>query len=271
MDQNDLPAEVNKVPVVMAFSGSDPTGGAGILADSEAVASMGCRLAPVITTLTVQDTVNVIACQPVESALVVEQARAVLEDMPIHAFKLGMLGSVDNVEVVHTLLRDYPDIPVVLDPVLIAGGGAPLADEALQQAMITLLFPLTTLLTPNSHEARILAPEADSLDACAHELEGYGCEFVLMTGTHENTPMVENILYTNRRRLDSWQWERLEQDYHGSGCTLAAGIAALLAHGNEPCSAVQEAQEYTWQALRNGYRPGMGQYLPNRFYWTGKR
>ncbi|HHL45982.1 MAG TPA: hydroxymethylpyrimidine/phosphomethylpyrimidine kinase, partial [Gammaproteobacteria bacterium] len=196
------------MPVVMAFSGNDPTGGAGILADSEAVASMGCRLAPVITTLTVQDTINVISCLPVESALVVEQARAVLEDMPIRAFKLGMLGSVENVEVVHTLLRDYPDIPVVLDPVLIAGGGAPLANEELQQAMISLLFPLTTLLTPNSHEARLLAPEADSLDACAHELEGYGCEFVLMTGTHESTPMVENILYTNRRRLDSWRWER---------------------------------------------------------------
>ncbi len=263
-------AEENRTPVVMVFSGNDPTGGAGVLADGEAVASMGCRLAPVITALTVQDTINVLSSQPVESALVVEQARAVLEDVPVSAFKLGMLGSVENVEVIHTLLRDYPDIPVVLDPVLVAGGGAPLADESLRQVMITLLFPLTTLVTPNSHEARILAPEADSLDACAQELEGYGCEFILITGTHENTPMVENTLYTNKRKLDSWQWQRLEHDYHGSGCTLAASIAALLAHGNEPCSAVQEAQEYTWRALLNGRRPGMGQYLPNRFYWVKK-
>ncbi len=263
-----MAAEENGTPVVMLFSGSDPTGGAGILADSEAVTSMGCHPAPVITALTVQDTINVFSCHPVDSALVVEQARAVLEDMPVSAFKLGMLGSVENVEVIHTLLRDYPDIPVVLDPVLIAGGGAPLADESLQQAMTTLLFPATTLVTPNSHEARILAPEADSLDACAQELEGYGCEFVLITGTHESTPMVENTLYTNKRKLDSWQWQRLEHDYHGSGCTLAASIAALLAHGNEPCSAVQEAQEYTWRALSSGWRPGMGQYLPNRFYWV---
>ncbi len=263
-----MTAESNEIPVVMAFSGSDPTGGAGILADSEAAASMGCHLAPVITALTVQNTINVLSCQPVNSTLVVEQARAVLEDMPVSAFKLGMLGSVENVGVVHTLLCDYPDIPVVLDPVLIAGGGAPLADESLQQAMITLLFPLTTMLTPNSQEACLLAPEADSLDACAQELEGYGCEFVLITGTHENTPMVENSLYSNKRKLDSWQWQRLQQDYHGSGCTLAASIAALLAHGNEPCSAVQNAQEYTWRALANGYRPGTGQYLPNRFYWA---
>lgn len=255
-------------PVVMAFSGSDPTGGAGILADGEAVAGMGCHLAPVVTALTVQDSCNVLSSHPVAGTLVVEQARAVLEDMPVGAFKMGMLGSVQNVEVIHTLLRDYPDIPVVLDPVLIAGGGAELADDELREALINLLFPLTTLLTPNSHEARILAPEADSLDACAQELEGYGCEYVLITGTHENTPQVENTLYTGMRRLDSWQWQRLEQDYHGSGCTLASAIAALLAHGNEPCSAVQEAQEFTWQALRHGYRPGMGQYLPDRFYWT---
>ena len=255
-------------PVVMAFSGSDPTGGAGILADGEAVASMGCHLAPVITALTVQDSTNVISSYPVESALVVEQARAVLEDMPVGAFKMGMLGSVQNVEVIHTLLRDYPGIPVVLDPVLVAGGGAELADDEQREALVELLFPLTTLLTPNSREARMLAPEADSLDACAQELEGYGCQYVLITGTHENTPQVENTLYTNRRRLDSWRWPRLEQEYHGSGCTLASAAAALLAHGNEPCSAVREAQEFTWQALRHGYRPGMGQHLPDRLYWA---
>ncbi len=258
-------------PVVMAFSGSDPTGGAGILADSEAVASMGCRLAPVITALTVQDTTNVLSCEPVAGRMVVEQARAVLEDMPVSAFKLGMLGSVENAEVVHTLLSDYAGIPVVLDPVLVAGGGAELADASLRQAMLTLLFPQTTLLTPNSHEARLLAPEADSLDACAQALEGYGCDYVLITGTHENTPMVENSLYSNRRKLDSWQWPRLRHDYHGSGCTLAASAAALLAQGNEPLSAVQEAQDYTWKALRDGCRPGMGQYLPNRYYWVKKR
>ncbi len=261
-------SDENTVPVVMAFSGSDPTGGAGMLADGEAVAAVGARLAPVITTLTVQDTSKVFFCEPVAGTLVVEQARAVLEDIPISVFKLGMLGSVENVEVVHTLLKDYPDIPVVLDPVLISGDGSSLADDELREAMIHLLFPLVTLVTPNSHEARILAPEADSLDACAQELEGYGCEFVLITGTHEATPKVENRLYANRRRLDSWHWERLENDYHGSGCTLASAIAGLLAHGREVYSAVQEAQEYTWQALRHGRRTGMGQYLPNRFYWV---
>ncbi len=255
----------------MAFSGADPTGGAGLAADIEAASSMGCHLAPVTTAITVQDTSRVLRYQAVEGALVVEQARAVLEDMPVGAFKLGMLGSVRNVEIVHTVLRDYPDIPVVLDPVLASGGGVSLADEAVRQAMVTLLIPQTTILTPNSREVRSLAPEADSIDACAQELLGYGCDYVLVTGSHEETPAVENRLYGNMRKLDSWSWERLPEEYHGSGCTLAAAIAALLAHGNEPYSAVQEAQEYCWHALAAGYRPGMGQLLPNRFYWSGNR
>lgn len=255
-------------PVVMIFSGNDPTGGAGISADIEAVASVGSHPAPVITALTVQDTSNVLGYQVIDSVLIIEQARAVLEDMPVSAFKLGMLGSVENVEVIHTLLIDYPDIPVVLDPVLASGAGTMLADKALQQAMISLLFPITTVLTPNSHEARMLTTGADNLDACAQMLQENGCEFVLITGSHEDTLMVENGLYGNKRKLDSWRWERLEYNYHGSGCTLAASIAGLLAHGNEPHSAIQEAQNYTWQALSNGYRPGMGQHLPNRFYWV---
>lgn len=256
------------IPVVMTFAGNDPTGGAGIQADIEAIASMGCQAAPVITTLTVQDTRNVIRFEPVSSLLLIEQARAVLEDMPIACFKLGMLGSVENVEAIHTLLRDYPEIPVVTDPVLRAGGGNELADDELIDAMITLLLPLTTVLTPNSQEARRLAPEADTLDACGQELLATGCELVLITGTHENTATVDNILYGNMRKLETFSWERLPHSYHGSGCTLASGIAGLLGQGLEPFTAIHEAQEYTWEALKNGYRVGMGQHLPNRLFWA---
>ncbi len=254
--------------MVVAFAGHDPTGGAGVQADVEALASMGCHAAPVVTALTVQDTRNVTGVTPVDTALLVEQARAVLEDMRVAAFKVGLLGSVTTVEAIHTLLRDYPDIPVVLDPVLRAGGGARLADEDIMAAMHALLFPLTTVLTPNSVEARLLAPEADDLDACAQELMDAGCEYVLVTGSHEATPAVINRLYGNRRLLDTFTWERLAQTYHGSGCTLAAALAGLLAHGMEPCTAALEAQEYTWETLKQGYRPGMGQWVPNRLFWA---
>lgn len=257
-----------EIPVVMVFAGNDPTGGAGIQADIEAVASMGSQAAPVITALTVQDTRNVIRVEEVDATVVIEQARAVLEDMPVAAFKLGMLGSVEIVEAIHTLLQDYPHAPVVMDPIISAGGGASLADEEMIDAMVELLFPAVTVLTPNSQEARRLAPEADTLDACAQELLSTGCEFVLVTGTHENTPHVENRLYGSHRHLETFTWERLPNSYHGSGCTLASSLAGLLAHGLEPFTAVHEAQEYTWEALKAGYRVGMGQLHPNRLFWA---
>lgn len=255
-------------PVVMVFSGVDSTGGAGIQADIESLASLGCHAAPVVTAITVQDTQNVISFAAVDANLVIEQARAVLEDMTVAAFKIGMLGSVENVEAVHTILTDYSNIPVVLDPIILAGGGGMLADDDLIDAMVNLLFPLTTVLTPNSREARALAPEADSLEACAQELLEAGCEYVLITGTHERTTEVINTLHSNRRLLESYAWERLPNSYHGSGCTLAAAIAGLLAHGLDPLAAVHEAQDYAWQSLKHGYRAGMGQHIPNRFFWA---
>jgi len=258
----------NAIPVVMTFAGSDPTGGAGIQADIEAIASMGCHAAPVITCITAQDTQDIKSYLPMDIATITSQARVVLEDMPVKSFKIGMLGSVEAAEAIHTILFDYPQIPVVLDPVLATGAGSPLADDNLTEAIRTLLIPLATVFTPNSIEAKALAQEADTLEACAQELLAMGCDYVLITGTHENDPKVINSLYGNERLLDSYSWERLPNDYHGSGCTLAASIAGLLAQDIEPLTAILEAQEYTWQALHHCHRLGMGQLLPNRFFWT---
>jgi hydroxymethylpyrimidine/phosphomethylpyrimidine kinase len=263
-----MSSQQSAVPVVMVFSGNDPSGGAGIQADIEALISHGCHAAPVITALTVQDTQDVIGYTPLDGGLIVEQARAVLEDMPIAAFKLGLLASSEAVEAVHSILRDYPDIPVVMDPVLASGSGMVITEDDAIDAMIELLLPQATVLTPNSPEARILAPEADSLDACAMALLERGAEFVLITGTHENTPNVVNTLYANNRVMESFTWDRLEGSFHGSGCTLASSIAGLLAQGLEPFTAIHEAQEYTWQALAEGYRIGMGQRIPNRLFWA---
>jgi len=258
----------NSIPVVMAFSGSDPTGGAGIQADIEAIASMGCHTAPVITCITAQDTLDIKSYLPMDIATITSQARVVLEDMAVKSFKIGMLGSVEAAEAIHSILFDYPQIPVVLDPVLATGAGSPLADDNLVEAICSLLIPLATVFTPNSIEAKALAQEADTLDACAQELLTMGCDYVLITGTHENSPKVINTLYGNERLLDSYNWERLPHSYHGSGCTLAASIAGLLGQGVEPLTAILEAQEYTWQSLQHSNRLGMGQLLPNRFFWS---
>lgn len=256
------------LPVVMTFAGTDATGGAGIQADIETLISLGCHPAPVVTAITVQDTEKLHRFEPVAASLVIEQARAVLEDMPVAAFKIGMVGSVENIEAIHSILTDYPDIPVVLDPLIAAGGGGELSDDDMIDAMVNLLFPLATVLTPNSLEARAFAPQAESLDDCAQELLDLGSEFVLITGTHENTLHVVNLLYGEGRLLESYTWERLPESYHGSGCTLASAIAGLLAQEMSPTMAVQEAQEFTWESLKHANRLGMGQELPNRLFWA---
>lgn len=255
-------------PIVMTFSGHDPCGGAGIQADVETLASLGCHCTPVITAVTAQDSNNVIDWKAVEPALVVEQARAVLEDMPVKAFKMGMLGSVKVIEAIHTLLRDYANIPVVIDPVLAAGGGTELTQGEFREALVSLLLPNATLLTPNSVEARRLAPQADTLDACAQALMEAGADYVLITGGHEAGDEVVNRLWGAHQQLESFHWRRLPDHYHGSGCTLASACAAFLAHGADVVSAVRDAQQFTWSSLEAGRRLGMGQLIPNRLFWA---
>lgn len=255
-------------PIVLCFSGLDPTGGAGIQADIESILSLGGHCAPIITALTVQNSQQLLDYQATDEILLIEQARAVLEDMPVDSIKLGMLGSIANIEAIHSILVDYPDIPVVLDPVLQAGGGGEMSDLEMIDAMTELLFPETNIITPNSEEAFALTHEADSLDACAEELQELGCAHVLITGSHEDTPEVINTLYGNHRILERWNWKRLPNNYHGSGCTLAAAIAAMLAQGADELEAVTEAQSYTQQALEAAFKPGKGQHFPNRIFWS---
>ena len=260
-------------PIVLVFAASDPTGGAGLQADLLTLASMGCHPLSVVTALTVQDTRGVDDILAIESDWVIDQARKLLEDMPVAAFKLGVLGSVENVTAIAEIISDYPSVPVILDPVLASGRGDSLANEDMIIAMRELIVPQTTVLTPNSMEARRLAEEDEenddaTLDECASRLIDLGCEFVLITGTHENTPEVINTLYGEEGIVRSDRWKRLPGSFHGSGCTLASAIAATMANGLDVPEAVKEAQEYTWQALAHGFRPGMGQHLPDRFFWA---
>ncbi|POB00285.1 hydroxymethylpyrimidine/phosphomethylpyrimidine kinase [Chromobacterium sinusclupearum] len=261
-------------PMVLTLAGSDPSGGAGIQADILTLASLGCHPLSVITAITVQDTVGVNDLMVLDSDWVNDQARFLMEDMPVAAFKIGMLGSVENVAVVAQLIADYPDIPVVLDPVLASGGGHDLADEDVISAMRDMLIPQVSILTPNSLEARRLAsndPDEDeelTLDQCAERIMALGVPYLLITGTHENSKEVINSLYGQDGVVRSDHWERLPGSYHGSGCTLASAIAGMLATGLLLPEAVREAQEYTYQTLLNGFRPGMGQFLPDRMFWA---
>jgi len=261
-------------PIVLTFAASDPTGGAGLQADLLTLASMGCHPLSVLTAVTVQDTRGVEGVLAIEPEWVSDQARRLLEDMSVAAFKLGLLGSAANVTAVAEIVSDYPEVPVILDPVLSSGRGDALASEDTIEAMRELLVPLSTIATPNSIELRRLAEDGDDesepdLAECAQRLVGLGCEYVLVTGTHESTAHeVVNTLYAERGLVREDRWRRLPGSYHGSGCTLASAIAAALANGLDLPEAVREAQEYTWQALASGFRPGMGQFLPDRFFWA---
>lgn len=270
-----MPAETDLLPpIVLTFAASDPTGGAGVQADIMTLASMGCHPLSVVTALTVQDTTGVEDVLAIDAGWVADQARALLEDIPVAVFKFGMLGSVEAIAAIAEIVADYPDVPLVFDPVLASGRGDQLADEEMVDALIGLLLPRTTILTPNSLEARRLAldeedeDDAPTLPECARRLINAGAEYVLITGTHENTPQVVNTLYGGRGQIRADKWERLAGSYHGSGCTLASAIAANLANGLAMEEAVRDAQEYAWQALAAGFRPGMGQYLPDRFFWA---
>ena len=263
-------------PIVLSFAANDPSGGAGVHADILTLASLGCHSLSAITAVTVQDTAGIDEIIALDPELVADQARAVLEDMPVHAFKTGLLGSVEIIAVIAEIISDYPDIPFVMDPVLASGRGDELANEEMVHAMNELLLPQVTILTPNSLEARRIVQHEDDddqeldLNQCADKLLQSGCEYVLITGAHENTSQVVNTLYGVDGVLRSDKWQRLVGSYHGSGCTLASAIAASLANGLPVYESVYEAQRYTWQTLKAGFRPGMGQYLPDRLFWANE-
>jgi hydroxymethylpyrimidine/phosphomethylpyrimidine kinase len=252
-------------PVVLCLGGHDPVGGAGIQADIETIAALGGHATTAVTCLTVQDSRDVRALHPVDPALLRDQAEAILGDMRISAIKIGLIGDAAPVPAIAELIGRHPDVPVVLDPVLAAGGGNDLANRALMDAITEQLLPLTTVLTPNLGEARRLTGR-QTADDCAAALLQAGCRAVLLTGTDviEDELQVINRLYRPGMPDEHWHWPRLPHGYHGSGCTLASACALKLALGLDLLDAVSEAQAFTYKSLQDGWRPGHGQHLPWR-------
>ena len=252
------------LPAVLSFAASDPTGGAGMQADLLAIAALGCHPLSVLTGYTVQDTRGVESIRALEPGEIERQARCLLEDIPVTAFKLGVVGSAANAQIIARILAEHPRTPVVLDPVLASGRGDPLTEAA----ALAPLLPRTTVLTPNSLEARRLVsagPDAP-LAECARALLAAGCAHVLVTGAHEGNGPVVNSLYGEAGLLREDRWPRLPGEYHGSGCTLASALAAYLAKGEALADAAYKSQDYTWKALQAAFRPGRGQAIPDRFF-----
>ncbi|HZG19909.1 MAG TPA: hydroxymethylpyrimidine/phosphomethylpyrimidine kinase [Herbaspirillum sp.] len=263
-------------PCVLVFSGSDPSGGAGMQADIPAITALGCHPLSVPTALTVQDNVSVFAVQALDPDLVRYQAQVLIDRFDIAAVKLGIAGSHANAEMIASLIRQLrkrnPEMPVVLDPVLANGRGDQLSrDDAAR--VIEPLYDLATVITPNLNEARRLCGDVAPARQAAMLMQR-GCGHVLLKGGHG--PLEEDVInrwYGQGFRSEfaedaiesaRWRWSRLPDEFHGSGCTLAAALSACLARGLPMRTAIELAQRYTQHALSTSYAIAAGQRIPNR-------
>lgn len=247
---------------VLCCSGHDPTGGAGIQADVEAVAARGAHALTLVTALTVQDTHNVQASESVPAHWLQRQVDCLLADCTVDAIKIGLLGSAEQLPVIANLLTRCR-VPTVMDPILRAGGGRDLPASDFRDAVIRALFPLCTLLTPNAAEARRWTGETD-LDAAGRALIAFGAENVLITGGDEQDCAVLNRWYRREGPIRVFEMPRLSGSFHGAGCSLAATIAARLALGELMAAALEQAQQDVHRMLQAARAVGCGRALPRR-------
>ena len=256
--------ETNTKSVVLALSGHDPSGAAGIQADIEALAHCGCHCVSVITSLTTQNTSEFRDMEPQSPARFREQLDLLTEDIHVDACKIGLIGSIQLIEIIADYLK-AEKFPVVLDPVLGSGTGVNLADQDLIRTMTEYLLPHTTVITPNLAEALALTGCNEKTQAL-HTLLDLGCDTALITAADNGREQVINTWMSEAREIYSYRWEKLPGVYHGSGCTLSAYLAGRLALGAPIRTAVEKAQEYTWQTLKNAHKAGKSQLHPERFF-----
>jgi hydroxymethylpyrimidine/phosphomethylpyrimidine kinase len=262
---NQAPPDRSR-PTVLVFAGADPSGGAGIAADILAIAAQGAHALPVITALTVQDNDRVYEVLPVASDVVRRQALALMGKIAIHAVKIGIPGNRSNAVAIAGLIGQLrlvkPDLPVVLDPVLASGAGDALTREDPRDVLAPLLS-LATLIVPNLPEARAIGGVDGTIDEQASRLRARGGGDVFITGGHAEGASVVNRWFGAGRERE-WRWPRLSGTFHGSGCTLAAAIAARLACGDSMEQALDTAQLYCHQALEDSFSIASGQRIPLR-------
>jgi len=240
------------IPNILTIAGSDSGGGAGIQADLKAFARCGVHGMTAITAITAQNTVGVTAVEAVSPALIVEQVRAVAEDIGVDAVKIGMLGTVATIGAVREALQLLGGAPVVLDPVMVAESGAVLLDEEARAALIEQLLPLATVVTPNIPEARALTgdEERDSQEDLAREVVALGPHAVVVTGGHSER--VVDLFFDGRESAEISGERHPGGAAHGSGCTHSSALAAFLALGETPLEAARKARQIASAAVAAG-------------------
>jgi hydroxymethylpyrimidine/phosphomethylpyrimidine kinase len=253
----------SKQPVFLSINSHDPSGGAGLVADVETATSLGCHCVSAITALNVRDTKSLKDRQSSDTGLMIEQIRAALEDCPIAAIKVGDIATIAQAEAIHTILGEYDHIKVVLDPVLHHGAD----DGDVDTAVRMLLLPRATFTVLSTEHIQQLSSAGDSIGAYVQELLEFGCEHILVTGIDGGNKKLINRLFSTRGIDKEYTWDALPQSFHGAGSTLSAAITAYLAHGFDLLEALQQGQQFTWQALANAQRVGKGCLIPDRLFW----
>lgn len=258
---------------VMTFNATDASGAGGIAGDVATIAAMGAHALPVVTSVVMRDTAEVFDHHALDPEVIVEQARGVLEDVTIAAWKVGYLGSAEGVSAVAEVLSDYPDVPLVAYMPNLSW-----VDEDEQQAYLDafreLVLPQTEVLV-GSHQTLtdFLLPEWEAdRPASPRELavaaSEHGTRFVLVTSVPLPDQFLDNVLASAQGAITGEKFERFEVSFVGAGDTLSASLAALLAAGSELHMAVGESLAFLDQALDAGFRPGMGNVIPDRFFWA---
>lgn len=254
------------VPLVLTFSASDPTAGAGLQADALTVSALGAHPLTILTGLTAQNTVGVARFEACSADWVDDQLKTLLDDnIAPSAIKTGVLGSLAAVAAVLKAKKLWPAVPLVVDPVRASGRGDAFGGQVLFDSYRNELFPAVDLLTPNWPEAQAFTG-ASSVDEAGERLLQMGCKAVLLKGEHLESGDVVNRLYVAGKQVVEFPCERLPGQYHGSGCTLASACAVGLGQGLSVHEAVELALEYTWQALSCGFAVGQGQLIPDRMH-----
>lgn len=258
---------------VMVFNANDPSGSGGITADIQAIASVGAHALPVITGTYTRDTAEVYDHYCIDDEAVTEQARAILEDVPVLVFKVGFVGSPENLSAVAELASDYVDIPLLAYMPDLSWWQEDKVDVYLD-AYNELLLPLTTLLVGNHNTlSRWLLPDwnvegSPTARDIARAANEFGVPYTLVTGIPLPDQFIDNVLCTATAVLCSNKFERFDASFAGAGDTLSAALAALIASGTELSESVTEALSYLDRCLECGFRPGMGNVLPDRLFWA---
>ncbi len=261
-------------PLILTFGVADPVGASGIQADLATFAAMGCHGLSAITSILIGDTARIEDTQEIDADWVADQARVLLEDMQISAFKVGAVGSIESVSVIAEIVSDYPEMPLILDPFLTMMPDQGQDSEDLLTAIRELLIPQTTVMFVSAVELSRLAEtwrEPSTEDMCAIDamhIIGLGCEYLFVTGTPSNAGTVSNILFNDTGIVRQDSWQRVSGAFIGAGTTLSAATAAMLANGLDVPEAVTEAQEFTLAAVTAAQRIGMGKLVPDRFFWA---